>query len=241
MIELNCDMGEGQGNDVEIMPLIQRCNIACGGHAGDVRSIRETAMLAIDTDVLVGAHPSYPDRDNFGRRRVVMTSVELLHSLRQQIDRLANELAKLGQAMTHIKPHGALYHDLNTDDGLAAEYCRMMARHYPGVALIGLAAAPLGKKANAHDITYLHEGFMDRRYDDDLHLLPRDHPRGLISDPAQAIEQLRHLSVNQSVVSETGKSHPVRVDTVCVHSDTPGALSLVRAAARWLQERNGGA
>ena len=223
-IDLNADLGEGDLCDVELLKIVSSCNIACGGHAGDAETMRRTLLCALENDVSVGAHPSYPDREGFGRRSGFLSGEDLLASLTLQINDL-NSIAKAaGAQLSHVKPHGALYNDAVSDRELADLIARAISACAPNAAFVGLPDSELQRAAADHDLTFIAEGFIDRAYQDNGQLVPRSEPG--------AVHQSLELVLPQAV-SLVGK-----VDTLCIHGDTPGAVEAA-AAVRGELEKQG--
>ncbi|MEW5848566.1 MAG: LamB/YcsF family protein [Myxococcota bacterium] len=216
---LNIDAGELPDEPDELYALAGMLNVACGGHAGDPRSIQHVLERAAP-DTRISAHLSYPDRKNFGRATVKLPPDELASSLRQQ-------LALLDAAthtLQHIKLHGALYHDAARDPSLASlvvQVAREKARRW---TFIGPKAGALREAVEREGWGYLVEGFADRRYAPDGNLVPRSQPDALILDPQLAAQQAVQLVQEQ------------HVDTVCVHSDTPRAVEIARAVSKVLKQ-----
>lgn len=238
VIDLNCDMGEGADTrgDVELLRVVTSANIACGGHAGSEASMRELAVLAAGAGVAVGAHPSYPDRANFGRVSVAMPPEELEESLRAQVGAMRRAALAAGRTLAHVKPHGALYHDVARDEGLARLMWRA-SRDASGdcPALVGPAGsvalevwAGLGAEA-------VPEGFADRAYEADGSLRDRRRAGAVHHDPAVAAAQAVDLALGRGVGVEGGGRWLGVVGTLCVHSDTPGAAGLARAVRAALE------
>jgi UPF0271 protein len=226
-IDVNCDMGESAdavrgGLQESLMPWITSVNVACGGHAGDEGLMAETIATALKHNVSIGAHPSYPDRANFGRMSMKLGADELARSVGDQIRELARIAKSLKTELRHVKAHGALYNDAAYDPATAEAIAAGAALFSRELVLVG----PLGSKMlqvfSSLGFRTAAEAFADRRYEPDGSLRARSFPDALITDPAQAaIQALKY--------AEGGK-----VQTLCVHSDTPGALVIARAVAAGL-------
>lgn len=217
-IDLNSDVGEGVVPDVEgsILELVTSANIACGGHAGDDGSMRKTVRAAAARGIRIGGHPSYPDRENFGRLSIQMAPAQIVETVLDQIARLQKIAASDGARVAYIKPHGALYNDAAVDPLVGRAMLDVVDRLE--LPLMVLQGGPLQAAAGAAGIP---EGFIDRGYGPDGTLLPRSEPGALIADPAEAARQALELAP--------------KVASLCVHSDTPGALELMRAARAALE------
>ena len=233
-IDLNCDLGESpdrvrNGTDAQLLDCVTSANIACGGHAGDEATMTETVRAAIARGVAIGAHPGYPDREGFGRVELAMRAEEIRLSVADQIRALDRVARAMGAGLTHVKPHGALYHAAMTKPLIAsaiADACRKVS---PGIVLVGLAGAPALGWWRAAGFRVASEAFADRRYEADGSLRSRAHADSLIIDPALAAAQAVDLALGRGVVAVDGACVPIRADTVCIHSDTPGAVSVARA------------
>lgn len=221
LVDLNADLGEGVGPEAELMPLITSANIACGGHAGDEATMRETLRLARDHGVRVGAHPGYPDREHFGRRELQLPPVEVTRLCRDQIAALQSQAEQLGLALAYVKPHGALYNQACRESELAAALVAAVREFC--LPVMGLPDSQLEAAARAAGVPYLREGFADRRYLADGTLVPRSWPEAVITDPDEAAAQVMHL------VRDWG------VDSICVHGDAPGVVSFTAALRQRLR------
>lgn len=220
VIELNADIGEGY-DDASLMPYLNRVSIACGGHIGDAASMVAALRLAAESGVAVGAHPSYPDRAQFGRRALAASADEIVVWVTQQTEALAEQAARLGVRLAHVKPHGALYNVAARDEYVARAIARAVAAFDPALLLVGLAGSALIVAGRAAGLGALGEAFADRRYQPDGQLVSRETPGALIVDPVLAAEHAYSLA--------HGKKAGIQVDTICLHSDTPNALNIARA------------
>ena len=222
-IDLNADLGEGDPCDQELLRIVSSCNIACGGHAGDAASMRATLLSALDNDVSIGAHPSYPDREGFGRRSAYLSGEALFESLTAQINALKSVAGEAGAQLSHVKPHGALYNDAVNDRTLADLIARAVLAAVPDAAFVGLPDSELQQAAAGHGLTFIAEGFIDRAYQDNGQLVPRSEPG--------AVHNSLELVLPQAV-SLVGK-----VDTLCIHGDTPGAAEAAAAVRAELEKQ----
>src|SRR5436190_15003569 len=229
-VELNCDMGEaygmwGLGDDAALMPHISMANVACGFHAGDPVVMRDTVALAKGHDVKVGAHPSYPDLQGFGRRVMAMDPAELTAAVLYQTGALKGFLEAEGMPLKHIKPHGALYDMAARDDAVA--HAVADAAEVYGVPVLGMAGTKHEEVYTVRGLTFLAEYYADLDYDDDGGLIiTRKHEA---YDPDRVAENVRRVLQDGVALARSGKEIPIRADLVCVHSDTPGAVELARA------------
>jgi UPF0271 protein len=218
-IDLNCDMGELEdaAHEAALMQYITSANIACGGHAGDEATMERTARLAIERGVNIGAHPGYPDRANFGRVEMPMTSEEIERTLLEQIERLEAVVRHLGGRVVHVKPHGALYNVAVHNREVARAIGGGVARWRRDVPIFGLAGSPMLDVWREMGLTAVGEAFADRRYEPDGTLRSRKFPDALITDPKAAAGQAVRLA-------REGKAQ-----TICVHGDTLGAVQILKA------------
>ncbi|NNC77913.1 MAG: 5-oxoprolinase subunit PxpA [Woeseiaceae bacterium] len=228
-IDLNADLGEGGAFDAELMQCISSCNIACGGHAGDSDSMAATIALALTNGVAVGAHPSYNDREGFGRQSGFQQGNDLYMALFRQCESLADIAAALGAPITHLKPHGALYNDAAKDAALADIVARVTLE-MPGIcSLVGLPGSELQQAARRHGLDFIGEGFVDRAYDGTGALVSRTQAGAVYEDVDQMIAQALSLAIKREVTAFNGSNITASVDTLCIHGDTPGAGAAAKA------------
>ena len=221
MALMNLDAGEHDDEPEELWAKFDLLNIACGGHAGDAASMERVVGWCVATGRGIGAHPSYPDRANFGRRSMAIGADALGDAVRAQCAALAAIAARHGRPVTHVKPHGALYHDAAADPALARAVVTAAADALGDAStVIGPPAGALREAAAARGVGYASEGFADRRMRPDGGLVPRSEPGALLTDPAEAAAQAQRLAD--------------RVDTICCHADTPGSLAIAGAVHRAL-------
>jgi UPF0271 protein len=218
-IDFNCDMGEldDAAHEAALMAYITSANIACGGHAGDARTMERTARLALGRGVRIGAHPGYPDRENFGRVEIAMTAEAIADTVYAQIARLDDVVQRLGGAIVHVKPHGALYNVAVRHADVARAIAQGAARWNPQTTLFGLAGSPMLDVWRGMGMTVAGEAFADRRYEPDGTLRSRQFPDALITDPREAAAQALRFA-RQGLA-----------ETICVHGDTPGSVAILKA------------
>jgi UPF0271 protein len=228
MIELNADIGEGC-DDASLMPYLARVSIACGGHTGDAASMTSALRLASEYGVAVGAHPSYPDRVQFGRRPWAATADDIAAWVTQQTETLAELAGRLGVRLAHVKPHGALYNVAAYDADVAQAIAEAVAAWGPTLTLVGLSGSRLIAAGQAAGLTVLNEAFADRRYRAGGRLVSRETAGAVLSDPIMAAQQARALAEGKDIAALDGSSLRVVTDTLCLHSDTPNALNIARA------------
>lgn len=242
-IDLNCDLGEWRDEgspsiDEAIMPFVSSCNVACGGHIGDDESMFATVKLASKHNVAIGAHPGYPDRVNFGRVIMDIKPQELEDSLRAQILSLKTIVEKEDLELHHIKPHGALYNRA-AKDRQTAEIVVSVIKSISSDIPVYLPPNSISREvAMAENLTIINEAFADRMYEDDLSLRLRSFDNAVLHKAEDVIAQLRNIVFNEKVLSSTSKYVPIKAETVCLHSDTKGAIWLARTINEFLR-RNG--
>lgn len=220
-IDLNCDLGEGAGQDAVLMPLITSANIACGAHAGNLETMIGTVELALAHGVGIGAHPGYFDLENFGRQERAITPEEAGRLVLMQVEQLY-EVA--GPELRHVKLHGALYNQVSADLALAEAVAAELARLWPDLILFALSGSALVAAGRARGLRVAEEVFADRTYQRDGRLTPRSEPGAHITDEAVAVAQVLRM-VRQGVVRATdGSDRPIRADTICLHGDGPHAV-----------------
>ena len=254
-MDLNADLGESWygkrvGNDEALMPLLDSCNVACGFHGGDALTMHETVELAIRHGVNIGAHPSFPDRKNFGRRRMNISLPALSAQLIYQIGALQTMVRLRGTALHHVKPHGALYHYLNGEQAAAEMFVGVVKSL--GIPLIyGPPEGCLRGAAAGAEIGFWSEGFADRRYEvwrmdfsspfpasqsPTLHLRSRQYDDATLGEPVAAAEQVRKMVAEGKVTATDGQDYALAVSTICIHGDHPGAIARARAVRAVLDE-----
>ena len=227
-MDINCDLGEGIGRDAEIMPYLNSCSIACGGHAGDRETMLATIRLAKEHGVKFGAHPSFEDRNNFGRAELYVPHEQLRSQLIHQIAELS-VLAKLEDVeLNHIKPHGALYNMAARSADLANLIIDVVNFFKEDLILYVPFGSQMERKAREAGIPFAVEAFGDRNYDDQFRLLSRDLPDAVIIDPSAVRDNVARMIRKCEVESVSGKVKKVRVDTVCIHGDNPKAVEIAR-------------
>ncbi len=241
-IDLNCDMGElipGTKNnfDEEIMPYISSCNIACGFHSGNPKLMEKTIQLAILNQVSIGAHPSYNDRENFGRVSLSLERDELMADLRYQICALKGMTESFGAVLHHVKPHGALYNDMVHDQDLAEDFIKLVKQIDPNLKIFTLANSSVIELCKKHNVQGVNEGFADRRYDRLNELRNRKKPGAVIHEFKEIQNQIK-LFLSHQVQLYSGKLAPVHIESICLHSDTPGAVELSKKIYQSLKEKN---
>lgn len=236
-IHLNCDLGEGGSHDPELMTLISACNIACGGHAGNLDSMRRSIRLAIDNKVEIGSHPSYPDKKNFGRKSIKMSTQELRRSLVAQILSLKQLAEAEGGLLKHVKPHGALYHDVINNEEIAGVLIEAILEFEDPLSLYVIPQSVISEMAKGH-LRLTYEAFADRRYYSATSLIPRSQSNALITDKEEIFQQLVSLFLDREIPCVSGQRIPCQIDTYCLHSDTPNSAEILRHLHKQFATRN---
>lgn len=231
-LDLNCDLGEHEAPALTaaLCAVVQRVNVACGGHAGDDDSMRRVIALAAKHGLHLGAHPGQPG--NFGRGPVHLSPTELAHLIEVQVTRLATLAAAASPAvpLSHVKLHGSLYHHAEEHPDAAEAFVEVLARRFPGVAAVSLPDRTVEARCRHRGVPFLAEGFLDRAYLDDGSLVPRGTPGAVLDSPELIRARLQHWRETGHVLSLTGRPIPLPVQTWCLHSDTPNVLNLVPSA-----------
>lgn len=235
-MDLNADLGEGCAFDAELMSVVTSCNIACGGHAGDAASMRTALRLAHENGVAAGAHPSFPDRENFGRTVSDLSGAALEDALTMQVAQLNALAREIGMSLTHLKPHGALYNMAAKDAGLAQSIVNVLAKQLPSAALFGPPNSQLQAAAHARGIPFIAEGFADRAYEADGRLRDRNLDGAVLHAPEDQTRQALKIATSQRVETYDGEALELPVATICVHGDTPTAFNAAMAIKAALED-----
>lgn len=242
-IDVNCDLGEspsdiGIAHDIKLLRYVSSVSVACGGHAGDADTMRKIVAAAHQSGVSIGAHPSYPDRDNFGRSTIQMGLHELEASIHEQLQAILAVARSSGAILRHVKPHGALYHDAAQNAAIAEAVLSAIARCGIDAAVFAPPGSALSQLAPHFQFTPRIEAFADRRYQADGSLCSRKTPGAVIEDPNLAAAQALSLVRDGVVRSIDGATLRIHADTICVHSDTPNALQTLQAVHGLLEASN---
>lgn len=235
-IDINCDVGEGVGNEADIFPYISSCNIACGGHAGNRETMESVVCLAKKYNVKVGSHPSYPDKANFGREVMHISNQELIHSIKKQLADFDEVLQRQGVPLHHIKAHGALYNQTAKDENLAnvfldaiEDYKTIMVLYVPFNSVIAAMAKKRG-------FAIWFEAFADRNYNRDLSLVSRKDENALIEQPKAVLKHILPIIKKQEVLTVEEEIHKIQAKTLCVHGDTVSALKILMYLSKELHQ-----
>ena len=237
-LDLNSDLGEGESaaRTRALMRWITSANVACGGHAGGVRSMENCVRLAKEFQVRLGAHPGPWSRENHGRIHVSMTPAELELLLLQQVGALERVARRHGVPLHHLKLHGWLYHATEHSDALARSYVQSAVRWWPGVKIFALSGGRVARIAMQIGVPVWEEIFADRGYRHDGALIDRSEPQALITQPRLAAERVRTFLATGQIHATSGQALPLRAQTICIHADTPGAAAMAQAVRKLLDD-----
>lgn len=232
-IHINCDMGESYGryqlvDDEALMPYISACNIACGFHAGDPVVIDKTIKLAIAHGIEIGAHPSYPDLQGFGRRTMDIAEDELEKIVRYQVSAMLGMVHTNKGQLIHVKPHGALYNKAVIDRPTARAIVKAIQKVSSDLTLYAPFQSLLNEEAQSANMTVLHEAFIDRQYNDNLTLASRSIDGSVITDATRAKEQVVLMHEHGFVHTMQKNKVAVQANTYCIHGDNPSALDILQ-------------
>jgi len=242
-VDLNCDMGESfgawkMGNDAELMNYVSSVNIACGFHAGDATTMRKTLEMAIEKGVAIGAHPSFPDLQGFGRREMSLSPSEVSDVVLYQVSALKGVCESLGGKLHHVKPHGALYNQAANDPDLAKAIAEAVNAIDSKLILYGLSGSYLISESEKVELTTASEVFADRTYQADGRLTPRTENNALIKDTKKASAQVLQMIRKQSVTPNNGDEISLKAETICVHGDGENAVGFAKEISRILKEND---
>lgn len=239
VIDLNADLGEGEGEDAErlddaLLAVVTSANIACGGHAGDASTMRRTAEVALANGVTIGAHPSYVDREGFGRRVIPMEPADITDIVSRQIADLQAAADSAGAAVRYVKPHGALANVAARDRVVAEAILDAVVATDPTLAVLAISGTELEHAAAGRGVTAFSEIFADRGYQTNGQLVPRSEPGAMIEDPARAVERLLGFLESGEMPAVDGGTVALDVHSICVHGDTPGAVEIAASIRQQL-------
>jgi UPF0271 protein len=234
-IDLNADVGEGMADEA-LLPYVTSVNVACGFHAGDPVTMDETVKAALARNVRVGAHPGFPDREHFGRVPVEMPAEAIENLVLYQVAALDGFVRSRGGALSHVKPHGALYHEGAEFPDVARAIAEGVRRFHAGLILLGAAGSMLLEAGRDAGLLVAAEAFADRRYLPDGTLVPRSRPDALLTDPEEAAAQALTLARDGFVAAADGSRLSLRPDSICLHGDTPGAAAIARRVSERLRQ-----
>lgn len=237
-IDINCDMGEGIGNDELLMPFISSANIACGYHAGDEKIMQQTIETAIKNKVAIGAHPSFFDKKNFGRTEMNLPADGIYDLVILQLRTIDKIVKEKNARLHHVKPHGALY-NMSARDPIIAKAIAEATRDFDDrLILFGLSGSHSIGEARAIDLRTASEAFADRTYQDDGRLTPRSQPNAMIEHVDRSIQQSLQMIMEKTVTSVNGKKIPIIADTICIHGDGKHAVEFAKTIHKALKKKN---
>ncbi len=225
---INCDLGEGCENDNEIMRLIDACSIACGGHFGDYLSVSKTVDLALENKVKIGAHPSYPDKVNFGRKSIIMSEIDFKKSINNQLYLIQLVVNEQNTIINHIKPHGALYNDLVKNEELCEWFLDSILKFKHTSSLYVPYKSTIENLAKLRGFKIEYEAFGDRNYNNDLTLVDRKLSNAIISNHEEVYQHIKNIVKNETVTSATGDDISLKATTFCIHSDTLNSVDILQ-------------
>lgn len=228
-IDLNCDMGEGFPHDAELMNYVSSVNVACGFHAGNAQTMRETVQLAVQKGIKIGSHPSYLDLENFGRSEKNLSGQEVFDIVLYQTSALKGICEAFGAMLHHVKPHGALYNQAAKDAKLAHAIAEAIKSLDENLILYGLSGSHLISEAEKIGLQTKSEVFADRTYQSDGNLTPRNQPNALIKNVEESIRQVLQMVENQTVTATNGEIVKLKAETICIHGDGENAVEFAKA------------
>ena len=239
-MDINSDMGElnhllADGTYEKLMSHVTSINLACGGHAGDEEMMAAMVVMAKDKGIKIGAHPSYPDKENFGREEMEdIDPNELLDSIRDQIEKLVDISSEHEMELTHVKPHGALYNLAVNNEEISQTIAEAIIDVDSSYKAVGLAGSKMLTVFDALGLDTISEGYVDRVYEADGTLRSRKFEDALITDPQRSAEQMKEM-LNGNIIAVDGSSIPINITSVCIHSDTPNAVDIAQAVKAQIQ------
>ncbi len=243
VVDLNCDCGEGfgawrMGDDGAMLAFVTSANVACGFHAGDPDIMATTFALARENGVTIGAHPGFDDRAGFGRRPIAMSAASIERLVAYQVGAAKSLAAQAGHKLTHVKPHGALSNIAMSDIAVARAIARGAKAADRDLIFLAVTGTELARAGESEGLETVHEVYADRAYTDDGHLAPRGIEGAVLHDVDEVAARVAAMVLDGAVTALSGKRVPVKIDSICVHGDTPGAVDMARAV-RALLEANG--
>ena len=240
IIDINSDMGElnhllADGTYEKLMDHVTSINVACGGHAGDDEMMAAMVLMAKDKGLIIGAHPSFPDKENFGRKEMEdIDPNDLNDSIRDQIEKLVDIASEHEMELTHVKPHGALYNLAVNNEEISQTIAEAIIDVDSSYKAVGLAGSKMLTVFDALGLDTISEGYVDRIYEADGTLRSRKFDDALITDPQKAADQMKEM-LNGNIIAVDGTSVPINISSVCVHSDTPNAVDIAQAVKSQIQ------
>jgi UPF0271 protein len=237
-IDINADVAEGIDNEAYLMPYLSSCNVACGGHAGDLQTMTKVVKLAKTHNVKIGAHPSFPDRVNFGRLDMKISVADLYSSLKQQIRALQNVLHSENAMLHHIKPHGALYNLAAKDEKTAKIIVEVIKTIAMPVKLYAPYKSVIAEIAKTQHIEVMYEAFADRNYNEDLSLVSRQSENAVLTKKEAVAKHVLQIIKLQKIKTINGVEVPIKATTICMHGDTENVIESLKYLTQKLHENN---
>lgn len=237
MIDINCDLGEGFNNEHIIMPLISSCNISCGAHAGSLEIMDKVIQLALKHNVKIGAHPSFPDRENFGRKVLDISNCDLQKSLEDQLTIFKERVQLQNATIHHVKPHGALYNLIAVNREKASIVIGAIQHVFEAVKLYVPYQSTIEEVAIQSGLEIVYEAFADRRYNEDLSLVSRTFSNALIKDKHEVLKQVQKIANKQLVTTVNFHEKKIKASTFCVHGDTKNAIEILQYLHKYLSKK----
>lgn len=238
IVDINCDVGEGIANEHLLFPFISSCNIACGGHFGNANTIDKTIELALKNDVKIGAHPSFPDKENFGRKVLVISEEELKVSVEFQLELFLERMRNFNQKIHHIKPHGALYNVIAKDKIEAEKFIRITKKYLDSCFLYVPYNSEIEKVALENNVKIKYEAFADRNYNNNLTLVARSSKNAIIEEPKEVFNHVFNMIKNKTVTTISEEEKMIKADTFCVHGDHKNSVEILQYLTTQLHLKN---
>ncbi len=235
-VDINCDVGEGIANENLLMSYISSCNIACGGHFGNTETIDKTIALAIKNNVLIGAHPSFPDKENFGRKVLTISLNELQKSIEGQLELFMERLSFFDVRLNHIKPHGALYNLIAVDEDYANLVVKTIKKYSKNMFLYVPYNSVIEKIAIENNVKIKYEAFADRNYNNDLTLVSRTNKEAVITNPNEVFNHILLMIKKGKVKTIFNEEKTIKAETFCVHGDNKNAVSVLKSLSENLKK-----
>ena len=238
-IDINSDLGEFRNekqltNELNILNYISSCSIACGGHVGDVNSIKTIIEACKKHSIAIGPHPSYPDKEGFGRRMIDIESKDLENSIRDQINLFLKVADSLSMPVRHVKLHGRLYNEVSKSEVLSSLFVNLIDSFKYDLSVIGPAESLLGQMLEDKDIPFIPEAFIDRTYKEDLTLVDRSEEGSVLISVEEQINQARSIVCDEKIMSNNNKILNLKAETLCIHGDSPNSLEVAEALTNML-------
>ena len=238
-IDINSDLGEFRNekqltNELNILNYISSCSIACGGHVGDVNSIKTIIEACKKHSIAIGPHPSYPDKEGFGRRMIDIESKDLENSIRDQINLFLKVADSLSMPVRHVKLHGRLYNEVSNSEVLSSLFVNLIDSFKYDLSVIGPAESLLGQMLEDKDIPFIPEAFIDRTYKEDLTLVDRSEEGSVLISVEEQINQARSIVCDEKIMSNNNKILNLKAETLCIHGDSPNSLEVAEALTNML-------